>query len=82
VTEPSQSVELTSLDLAAEIGHEGIDLCFAQMFLLEQGIVVRGGLTIGDVYWEHEKFLDQDWCERTSLRVSLRDILELWLIQT
>jgi hypothetical protein len=41
--------------LGDQIVHEGINLSFAQMFLLEKGIVVRGGLTIGDVYWENDQ---------------------------
>src|SRR6266481_3023330 len=40
------------LNLAEEILHEGIDLCGAQFSLLEEGVIVRGGMTVGDLYWE------------------------------
>jgi hypothetical protein len=40
------------LDLKSGIIHEIIDLCGAQFGLLETGIAVRGGMTIGDLYWD------------------------------
>jgi hypothetical protein len=41
-----------SIDLTSEITHEVIDLCGAQFDLLTLGILVRGGLAIGDLYWD------------------------------
>lgn len=40
------------LDVLSEIVHEGIDLSCAQLSLLEEGITVRGGFTLGDLHWE------------------------------
>src|SRR5260370_20398689 len=40
------------VNLFEEILHEGIDLAAAQCSLLEEGILVRGGLTLGELYWE------------------------------
>lgn len=37
---------------ASEVVHEVIDLCGAQFDLLTHGILVRGGLAIGDLYWD------------------------------
>jgi hypothetical protein len=37
-----------------QIVHEGIDLCGAQFALMEHGILVRGGLTIGEMYWQND----------------------------
>lgn len=44
-------------DVESEIIHELIDLCGAQFDLLTMGILVRGGISIGDVYWDdHQMF--------------------------
>ncbi len=40
------------MDLKSEAIHEIIDLCGSQFDLLTMGIVVRGGITIGDLYWD------------------------------
>jgi hypothetical protein len=48
---------LTEEEVASEIVHELIDLCGAQFDLLTDGILVRGGLAIGELYWDdHEIF--------------------------
>jgi hypothetical protein len=53
----SHDKPLAAEDLASEIVHELIDLCGAQFDLLTLGILVRGGLAIGEVYWDdHQIF--------------------------
>jgi hypothetical protein len=44
--------ESEEVDLKSEIIHEIIDLCGAQFDLLTMGILVRGGVAIGDLYWD------------------------------
>ena len=39
-------------EASEQIVHEGIDLCGAQFHLFANGILVRGGMTIGDIYWD------------------------------